>query len=262
MRKKTMLKKTRSILLGSLVAFAPLAAHADQSSEDRMREQLRQAVMALRQEQDENADLKIRAEAGTPAPVAAAPVPKVDKAGKAQLEQARRNASEQQQRADDLQKQVDDLKAQLAKAQADAADAQRNQLKATQDADNRAAAAQELADNDSRCQSDNQELVTINQTLLQRYDERSVWDVLWRSEPVTGIPHIEVERLVQTWHSKVVDAGAPPAPVVEAAVQPVAAAPAQSGAAPAQAQAAEAPPAPAAAAPADVVPMAVPAAAP
>jgi len=205
-----MLKKIRVIMLGSLGGLLPLLAHADQSAEDRLREQLRQTVLELRQEQDENADLKAKAASAPVAPVVVQP--KVDKVSRAQLEQAKRAASEEQQHADDLQKQVDDLKAQLSKVQADAADALRAQVKATQDANARADAVQAYADNDRTCLDDNQKLVELNRAVLDSYDRRSALDVIWRSEPVTGIPHIEVELLVQTYQAKVVDASAPAAP--------------------------------------------------
>lgn len=205
-----MLKNIRVIMLGSLGTLLPLLAHADQSAEDRLREQLRQTVMELRQEQDENADLKAKAAAAPAAPVVVQP--RVDKASRAQLEQAKRAASEEQQHADDLQKQLDDLKAQLSKVQADAADALRAQVKATDDANARADAVQAFADNDRTCLDDNQKLVELNQAVLESYDRRGALDVIWRSEPVTGIPHVEIERLVQTYHARVVDAAAPPAP--------------------------------------------------
>jgi uncharacterized coiled-coil protein SlyX len=205
-----MLKNIRVILLASVIAGLSLPALADQSSEDRMREQLRQTVMQLRQVEDENAELKNKAAAAPAAPVVVQP--KVDKASRAELENARRSGAAQQQRADDLQKQLDDLKAQLAKVQADDAQALSVQVKAAQDAQARVDVVQAFADNDRTCLADNAMLVKINEALLKRYDERTPLDIFWRSEPVTGIPHIEVERLVQTYHAQVVDGVAPPAP--------------------------------------------------
>lgn len=205
-----MLKNIRVIVLASVIAGLSLPALADQSSEDRMREQLRQTVMQLRQVEDENAELKNKAAAAPAAPVVVQP--KVDKASRAELENARRSGAAQQQRADDLQKQLDDLKAQLAKVQADDAQALSVQVKAAQDAQARVDVVQAFADNDRTCLADNAMLVRINEALLKRYDERTPLDIFWRSEPVTGIPHIEVERLVQTYHAQVVDGVAPPAP--------------------------------------------------
>jgi len=204
-----MLKNIRPTLLALICIAGSLheSAWADQTAEDRLRDQLRQTVLQLRQEQDENAELKTKS--ASTVVVEKPVVQKVDKASRAQTEQAKEQARQQQARADGLQTQLDDAHTQLAQLQAaltQSGQALHAQQLATQDAEARASALQGVAAHEKACVEDNHKLVVIGIELQERYDDAGIWDVLWSHEPLTGIPGLEREKLMQQYHARIVDA--------------------------------------------------------
>lgn len=56
---------------------------------------------------------------------------------------------------------------------------------------------QQQTDNFSRCYHNNQKLYGINQDLLEKYQKKSILDVIRQNEPFTGEARVDVENLIQ-----------------------------------------------------------------
>jgi regulator of replication initiation timing len=216
-------------------------ARADEVLEARMRDQLKEAVTQVRQLQIENASLKAdlaKATAATPAPAAAAAP--ADASGSEELQSS---LDQQTTRADALETQTAQLKKTLSQWQ-------QSYDQATALARDRDAAAkksealsQDLRTHVDTCEKNNATLVSISEELLSRYKNKGVIAAARDREPLLGLHRVELERLAQEYHARIVDTTttpfdpeappaptdqrAAPAPAADGAAQPPAAAPSQ-----------------------------------
>jgi chromosome segregation ATPase len=205
----------------SLVLVLPiclLAGNAwaqSDSAETRLRDELRQTTLQLRQEQDTNAELRARQQAleqqlsqQQSAAPARAPAPAADAA---QLARLRGEAQAQAAQADALRQQVADLQKTLAQWQEGyqkAAD-----MFHSRDAEARKFEAQ-YHDTDTReqaCEKKNAELYQIGSELLDRYKNKGFWDALKDDEPFTRIHRVQLEQAAQDYHARLVDQKIEPA---------------------------------------------------
>lgn len=199
-------------LLLAAGALCCAGAQAQQSpAEVRLRDQLRQTTTDLRQAQDENAELKLKLQQAqqpaAPAP-AAKPAPAVDDArlrslaGKAEAESAR--AASLQQQLDQAQKALEQWKQayEQAVALARGRDAEAKKYQALYT---------EADTHGKSCEADNVKLVQIGGELLDRYKHKGVWSAVSDAEPLTGLHRIEMEKLAQDYHARIVDATVQPA---------------------------------------------------
>lgn len=209
----------RMVLVAGLVVCG--LVHADDEA-SRLREQLRQTVMQLRQAEDENADLKAKA---ANAPAVAAPVaqPRPDKASKAEVEKWRSQAQVQTAHAQDLQKQLDTANAQIATLQTSLSQAEATSRDALSKADTATKKLDGVIQASNICISDNADLVKISEALISEYKHWSFGDVARANEPLTGIPRIRFEAEAQRYHARVVDDTLTPAATAQAAAAAAAA---------------------------------------
>ena len=206
-----------------LVAGGSVHAQAT-ATEERLRDQLRQTTVQLRDSQDAMADLKAQLERATAQlesqRTAAPSVAQTKSAGKAAAE-LRRAVDERDQRITDAQEHL--LQSQKLLGQWQQAYNQAAALAKARDADAKRFEAQ-LIDTNARvqaCTNDNAELVSISNQILDRYQKKGVWSALRDDEPVTQIHRIRLQALAQDYHASIVDhtitpQNAPNAPPVPA----------------------------------------------
>ena len=205
-------------LEGAILAAMTLAAggaHAQSSvAEERLRDQLRQTTLQLRDAQDSIADLKAQLEkadnqleAQHAAPAAAPP--KADTAENAALRTA---VEERNQRIIDVQQRLEDSQKLLGQWQQ--AYQQAAALARARDADAKKFEARyaEASTRGETCAKDNAELVNISRQLLDHYTKKGVWSALLDKEPITQIHRIRLEALAQDYHAGIEDHVAPPPP--------------------------------------------------
>lgn len=192
-----------------LCLLAVRASAQSDSAEARLRDELRQTTLQLRQEQDANAELRAHQQAleqqlarlEQAAPLSS-PIPAADAA---QLARLRSQAAAQDARAEALRQQVAGLQKTLAQWQEGyqkAADTARGR-----DADARKFEAldHELDRREQACEQKNAELFRIGNELLDRYKNKGVWDALKDDEPFTRIHRVELEKVAQDYHARVLD---------------------------------------------------------
>ncbi|HVT34931.1 MAG TPA: hypothetical protein VHE37_05085 [Nevskiaceae bacterium] len=194
--------KHRAALLGLLLPLmqVSLAVAADNNSaEARLREQLRQTAVALRQLQDENGDLKTKlADAEAHAKSAG------DDAANAQHALAQEKI-----RSTDLDRKLGDANSQLAQLQVSYQAATKTISSATAQNDKLTADLGELQGRYGTCVSRNAELVNIGNQLVESYRNKGVWAALLDAEPVTGLHRVELERAAQEFHARIIDSTLP-----------------------------------------------------
>jgi hypothetical protein len=212
--------KSGIVLLISCVALAA-PAQAQSPAEARLRDQLRQTTLDLRQAQDENSALKVKLDALSqqaappPAPVAAAPTA-ADTARLGRLQAAL--SAEQAKTAAALQQGDSDHK---ALAQWQQSYAQLLTLAKSRDADAKKFEAmyKEEDSHAKACTQSNVRLVQISDELLSRYKNKGVWDAMGDGEPLTGIHRVELEKIAQDYHARIVDSTVKPAQALPGAAQ-------------------------------------------
>ena len=238
-----MSRRLRSLVLLPPLLWPALGARADEVLEARLRDQLKEAVTQVRQLQIENASLKAdlaKASAATPAPAAAAAPADVSGA-----EELQASLDQQTARADALESQTAQLKKTIGQWQ-------QSHDQATALARDRDAAAKKsealyegLRSHVDTCEKNNATLVSISEELLSRYKNKGVIAAARDKEPLLGLHRVELERLAQEYHARIVDSttgpfdpDAPPAPTEQreaqapseqGPAQPPAAAPSQQG---------------------------------
>ena len=236
-----MSRRLRGLVLLPPLLWSAWGARADEVLEARMRDQLKEAVTQVRQLQIENASLKAdlaKATAATPAPAAAAAP--ADASGSEELQSS---LDQQTTRADALETQTAQLKKTLSQWQ-------QSYDQATALARDRDAAAkksealsQDLRTHVDTWEKNNATLVSISEELLSRYKNKGVIAAARDREPLLGLHRVELERLAQEYHARIVDTTttpfdpeappaptdqrAAPAPAADGAAQPPAAAPSQ-----------------------------------
>lgn len=216
MRTATRLRAAFAVLL---LTAAP-AVLAQATLESKLRDQLKQTTLALREAQALNAELKQKADtaAAEAAAAKAAPAaPEVDP----ELSASRSALRSEQARAVALQGQLDEAKKQLAAAQtlatANAALLKQRDSELLQ----RSTELKDAASRNALLDSRNAALVDIGSELVERYRRKTVWDAVRDREPLTGLHRVQFETLVQDYRNRVLDAAAstpcaapasPPAP--------------------------------------------------
>ncbi|MFM7783046.1 MAG: hypothetical protein ACKPE6_00105 [Gammaproteobacteria bacterium] len=189
-------------LLLVLVGGATPALAQPDAQLQRAREQLRQTATELRRLQAENA--RLQTELATAQQAAAAAAENAAAAEELATASAERDALRAE--AGSLQAERDQLSASLAQWQASHAEAVA--LARTRDAEAKRFEGlwRELDTHVDRCEQNNAALVGISQELIARYKGKGVWEAARRSEPLTGLGRVELERIAQEYHGRVVDA--------------------------------------------------------
>jgi hypothetical protein len=204
------LKRTTAALAAALLCCS-LAGAQPTDTEARLRAQLRDTTLQLRQSQDENAALRARAQQLEQVKPAAPPArPEADTA-------LRRALGERDARIAELMQQLT-----LARQQAqEAAQKPAELLRQREDelaglraqAQERQAAYEHLAAQGRACEDNNAQLVVISGELLKAYEDKGVWSALKDAEPLTRIHRVKLETLAQDYHIKIRDRTLkPPAP--------------------------------------------------
>lgn len=211
-----MIKKLCAITVVVIASGTTMPAAAQSATpEDRLRDQLRQTTLQLRQLEDENTDLKAKLDTASQQAAAAAQAPKAS-ASEARLNRqlkdsaARTTALEQQ--LDAMQKSLDQWK----QAYQQAATVAR-----TRDGDARALDAKlhESQSQAQSCEDKNAKLVKVSDELLERYRNKGAWESLKHEEALTGLDRIELEKIAQDYHGRIVDATVVPPSPASATVQ-------------------------------------------
>lgn len=210
----------------ALIALVLFAGHADavfaqaDPQVARLREQLRQTISELRQFQAENGQLKADLEKARQEADA------VTAAGNAAAEAERAELAAER---DALRSRAGTQDAEIAQLRASLAEWQAAHTKAADLARSRDADAtrfeglyRDIDTHVDRCEKDNATLVGISRELIERYKGKGVWQAARAAEPLTGLGRLELERLAQEYHGRVVDATLQP---VDPALRPATAAP-------------------------------------
>jgi chromosome segregation ATPase len=193
-----------------LAALTPLAAHAQQSTEDRMRDALRQAVTEMRAAQDASAqaqaDLaKANADkAALQTQLDAANAKLAETAGKPTIKPADQAALENRARtAEAAAAQYQALNAKLQSSYQSAAEQAR-----AKDDETRAATAQATANATAleTCKATNAKLIDVSEQILHLYESQSFRAVWLKSyEPFLGQAKVKLENMVQDYDDKIHD---------------------------------------------------------
>lgn len=207
----------RSVFAVLLLIAAP-AALAQATLESKLRDQLRQTTLALREAQALNAELKQKADTATAEAAAAKAAPVAAKADP-ELTASRSALRSEQARAIALQSQLDEAKKQLTAAQTQSAASAALVKQREAELQQRAVELKDAASRNALLDSRNVALVDIGSELVERYRRKTVWDAVQDREPLTGLHRVQFETLVQDYRNRVLDAAAsnpcsaaPPAP--------------------------------------------------
>ena len=181
-------------LLAAGVGLLPAFASAQAAPEAKLRDQLRQTILQMRQLEDENASLKAQLATATAAQADA-------KKLQGSLGAARKRAA----RADELEQEQQVLRndyQQLQKAYLEMSEA----YKSGQDKSNTLGGqVKETQQQLGVCTTHNEHLADLSGELLARYRDRGFFDVLLAKEPVTGLRRVELEKLEQDYRGKIRD---------------------------------------------------------
>jgi chromosome segregation ATPase len=194
----------------ALAAGLPVAHAADSSSaEQQLRDQLRQTVLELRETQDENAALKARQATLTEQLATQTPPPPVRKADDKQLAALQRAVQQQTAQQQQYQQQLEQaqkLLAQWQQAYQQAAEVARGRDEA---AKKYQALYEQSSSAGASCASKNAELMQIGNELLQRYENKGMWESLRDEEPFTQLHRVKLEKIAQDYHDKLVNDSLP-----------------------------------------------------
>jgi septal ring factor EnvC (AmiA/AmiB activator) len=196
--------QVRAIVFLSLLAVAQ-AAHAQENTEDRMRDALRQSVTQMRAAQDQAAQaqadlakaqadkaaLQSQLDAAT-AKLAAAPAIKQSDldALKSQLQAAQQAGASEQQLNAKLQANLESVT-----AAAEAKDEQTRKQAAIVKATSSALDA---------CKSANAQLIDVSEDVLHLYESQSFRAILLKSyEPILGLAKVKLQNIVQQYDDKI-----------------------------------------------------------
>lgn len=205
------------LALAALWMLVGPAAHGQTSAaEERLRDQLRQTTVQLRDAQDTVADLRSQLDAAN----------KQLEAQRAAVATASAAPRRTDNAAAELRKAVEERNQRLEETQQQLGSSQKL-LGQWQQAYNQAAALARARDADAKkfegqyqevnarmqtCTADNAELVRISQELLHRYKSKGVWQALKTGDPITQLSRVKLEALAQDYHISIDDHSiAPPA---------------------------------------------------
>jgi chromosome segregation ATPase len=204
---RKLVRQLPAIAATTLVIGGFNGAYADSNpGDDRLRDQLRQTTLQLRQTEDENAELKAKVDTLSQQAAAAQPAPKKASDDNPQL---RHQLAESNTKVADLQQQLD--AAQKTLEQWKTAYQQATTLARTRDTDARNLDAK-LHESDAHttaCEDKNAKLVQLSDELLQRYKGKGVWESLRNDEPLTQLHQVQLQQLAQEYHGRIVDATMP-----------------------------------------------------
>lgn len=202
------IRQSFTLLLWLGVAL-PVAAQT--APDARLRDQLRQTTLQLRQLQDENSGLKAQVETlGKQA--LAVPVVAEPKVDDAELQALRAKLRQEQVRAADLQQKLEAVESNLT-AWKQSYD-QAVSLAKTRDADAKRlesqgeqtlVAHQQTVSALQACVADNASLVQIGNELIGRYRDKGVWSAVRDKEPLLGLTKLEFEKLAQDYRGRIAD---------------------------------------------------------
>ncbi|PTQ87382.1 hypothetical protein [Agitococcus lubricus] len=172
---------------------------------DRMRDQLRQTVLQMRQLEDENLSLKAKlANANT---IASAPVVKiVTKDNSAELLKLRTTAQRELEKASALQKQIDEMTQQNQQLQNYLTEVkvmlshQQQSILALNEKTLWAEKRQKI------CEQSNQSLLELSQEILQGYQKQNFWQAMRKHEPLLGLYNVKMETILQGYQQKILAA--------------------------------------------------------
>lgn len=188
-----------------LLAAVPMLVAAEGALDTRLRDQLRQTILELRQLQDENARLKSQLNAAPARPAA-------DPEAEQRLRRAVVEAGRLSTQGALLAQELDSAKAQIAELnrRLDSASAEGRAAQGRERQIGAELAAQRASS--ASCESHNAELVALGRELVDRYHARGFTDVLLDREPLTGVHRIRFETLVQTYESRLREQRVTPPP--------------------------------------------------
>lgn len=211
--------RLRAVVAALLLTAAP-ALQADATLETKLRDQLRQTTMALREAQSQNAELKLKADTAAAEAAAAKATPAAPEVDP-ELIASRSALRGEQARAVALQGQLDEAKKQLAAAQTQTAASAALVKQRDAELQQRGTELKDAASRNTLLDSRNATLIDIGLQLLDRYKQKTVWDALRDREPLTGLHRVQFETLVQDYRNRVLDAAAAnPAPPAAPAAAP------------------------------------------
>ena len=179
---------------GFAATLAGPAVCAQAPAEAKLRDQLRQTILELRQMQDENASLKSQLSGLSAAQDAAKQLER-------SLAEARRRAA----RVEELEGAQNELRGNLQGLQALNA---RQTAAMTLQQQQQQALDQKLKETlevVTVCTTRNARLVGLSDELVQKYRDRGFADVLLANEPLTGLRRVELEKLAQDYRGKILD---------------------------------------------------------
>ena len=180
--------------LALAIAIIPLLAAGGvsaQSSDDRLRDQLRQVTLQLRQLQDDQATLQAQKAAAEQERDA---LKKQLADAQAELGRARRNG----ERVDVMQQDLAKTKTALSQAsdQAQQSQAERDKLQDT------VAKTHVLLD---ACQAKNAQLLKVGNEILKAYEKFDVVDAVGANEPFLRLERVQLENLAQDYQDRLDD---------------------------------------------------------
>jgi DNA repair exonuclease SbcCD ATPase subunit len=194
----------RLALACAVLAAAPALAQPDAAGE-RLREQLRQSVTQLRALQDENTELKVQLERAKQA------VPATPAADPAELERMRTALDEQARTLE----QRDAALAQYKQSLEQWKQAREQAVAVARERDAEAKRLEGLYSQTraglQTCEAGNRTLVEISNELLGRWRDKGPIDAMRDREPLLGFKRLELERLAQDYHARIIDATVEPA---------------------------------------------------
>ncbi|RZU46951.1 hypothetical protein EV700_1337 [Fluviicoccus keumensis] len=205
--------KTARLILWVALATAGLSrpALAADPAADRLRDQVRQAVLEKRQLEDENFQLKAQLAA---AQTEAAKAPKAAPAPKTSPEvlKLRETTREQNDRFVALQAELEGVRAELAQARSELAQTgvALKELQAVRL--QQAGMLQSGTAREKICLDANGKLADLTAEVLGRYRQQDFWEALREHETVTGLYQVTLENLVQDYRHRMQDATLPPVP--------------------------------------------------
>lgn len=204
----------RSLGLTALL-LSGVAAAQSTDVEARLRAQLRDTAVQLRQAQDDNATLRAQQQDLQRQLQVAGSAPRRTEADSG----LRRQLTEREARIAELSRQLAEAREQLTRAQGTGQRAgdllrqheeEESRLRAAAQA--REAAYQSLSQQVHACEDKNAQLITISSELLSAYEKKGVWSAIRDAEPLTGIHRVQLETLAQDYHIRIKDRTVSPAP--------------------------------------------------
>lgn len=200
-------------LLAACLAWSPALIAQTAGPEERLRSALRDTTRKLHEAQDELAAVRaeletLRQKAATP-PKACPPVPEISARARRQIEQLSADNAALRKYAEEAQAMI--AKWQEAQNQWQAGLQQANQQAQTNEVAARTAqeqlqqTQQQAADRYQDCLAKNGKLVGITNELLQQYEDKGLWDVIIDAEPITQIPQVELQTLIQEYSGRIED---------------------------------------------------------